>query len=82
MQESKEAKHTKEENKNAKAKKEEAPGTLVLTDNKQGTAGGQVVEDTSKPLNKRKREHQELLQLAEKINAKPVRTGISERKKK
>lgn len=70
------------ESKQAKAKKEEAPGTSAPNDNKQGTADGQVAENAAKPLNKRKREHEELLQLAEKIKAHPVKTKISDRKKK
>lgn len=50
-------------------------------DSKQGTADGQVAETTSKPLSKRKREHEALLKLAEKIKANPIRTTISDRKK-
>lgn len=66
------------ENKNTKAKKEEAAGTSAPTDNKDG----QGAENASKPLSKRKREHEELLQLAEKIKAKPAKAKISDRKKR
>lgn len=82
MQESRESRHAKEGNESGKAKKEEVPGTSVASDSKQGTADGKVVQDASKPLNKRKREHEQLLQLAEKIKAKPVRVLLSDRKKK
>ncbi|KAG0607711.1 hypothetical protein M758_8G048700 [Ceratodon purpureus] len=80
--ESRESKHAKEETKNSKAKKEEAPGTSVSNSGKQATADGQVAGSNTKPLNKRRREHEELLQLAEKIKANPVRTVLSDREKK
>jgi len=73
---------TKKENRNVKEKKDEAPGTSAPSDNKQGKADGQTAENASKPLSKRKRENEELLQLAEKIKAHPVKTKINDRKKK
>lgn len=75
----KDNRESKLENKNTKAKKEEAPGTpAALKDNKDG----QGAENASKPSSKRKREHEELLQLAEKIKAKPAKAKISDRKKR
>jgi len=82
VQDSRESNQAKEESRNVKAKKDVAPGTSAPNDNKQGTADGQVVENASKPLSKRKREHEELLQLAEKVKAHPVKTKINDRKKK
>nr|XP_024360353.1 uncharacterized protein LOC112274813 isoform X2 [Physcomitrium patens] len=76
--------------KDSKEKKVGAPGTKV-DDKKaapasnnptQGTVNGEAAEETPKPLSKRKREHEELLQLAEKIKAPSARAGISEKRKK
>lgn len=54
MQESREPNQGIEENKNAKAEKEEALGTSFPNKEKHGTADGQGGENTPKPLSKRK----------------------------
>jgi len=73
---------TRKENRNVKEKKDEAPGTSAPNDSKLGKVDGQIAENASKPSSKRKRENEELLQLAEKIKAHPVKTKINDRKKK
>lgn len=55
---------------------------IVPSTGKQPPADGQVAEKDAKPLNKRKRETAELLQLAEKLQAKPARTGMKSNRKK
>lgn len=64
------------------AKQDDKKMATVPFSGKQPPADGQVAEKDAKPLNKRKRETAELLQLAEKLQAKPARTGMKSNRKK
>lgn len=64
------------------AKQDGKKMATVPSTGKQPPADGQVAEKDAKPLNKRKRETAELLQLAEKLQAKPARTGMKSNRKK
>lgn len=64
------------------AKQDDKKTAKVPSTGKQPPADGRVAEKDAKPLNKRKRETAELLQLAEKLQAKPARTGLKSNRKK
>lgn len=64
------------------AKQDDKKMATVPSTGKQPPADGQVAEKDARPWNKRKRETAELLQLAEKLQAKPARTGMKSNRKK